>query len=650
MCGICGIIQFNGHGADNIALRAMNDRIVHRGPDDEGYHIEGSVGLAMRRLSIIDLATGHQPISNEDQTIWIVFNGEIYNHAELRRSLEGKGHQYRTNSDTETIVHLYEEYGDDAVKHLRGMFAFAILDRNRKRVLLARDRLGIKPLYYRHSRESLVFGSEVKALLAYPGVDASLNRGALPEYLAFGFIHGEETLFGGIRKLQPGHVMEVSLGGEITIRQYWDVPLARDEGRQSDESYVRQYRELLDDAVSSHLMSDVPLGMFLSGGLDSSAIAAIMARGRKDRIKTFSVGYEESAFSELSYASEVAKHIGTDHREVRVSRNQFFDALPKLIWHEDEPLMGTASIPLYFVSELARQNVKVVLTGEGSDETLGGYSRYPWTLFNLKAGRIYKNLAPRKVREFVRNSVATGSRGSARVRNKLSHTFIGCDVDDWNAIYFDNFFSAFSEPMQTELLQQHTAAEGAAYSAASTLTGQDGRGPLDRLLYMDMKGYLVELLMKQDTMSMAASVESRVPFLDHPLVEFAASLPARVKVRGFEGKWILKQAVADLLPKSIIYRKKMGFPTPFEVWARGPELNRISKLLLDERTTARGIFKKSAVEALLLEHRSGTKIHTNRLWRLLNLELWQRIFVDGDQKPMELRERYWAVGTPNPAS
>ena len=410
MCGICGIFfsDRDWHVRGDV-LAGMNRRISHRGPDDEGFFIEENVGLAMRRLSIIDVKSGHQPLANENRDVWIVFNGEIYNHAELRADLEARGHSYRTRSDTETIVHLYEEYGRDCVKHLRGMFAFVIWDRRKRVLFAARDRLGIKPFYYRWDGKSFLFGSEIKAILAYPDVAAEFNQSTLGEYLAFGYITGPETMFAGIRKLMPGHTLELTEQGEPKIERYWDLTIEVDHPPQPREYYVRTYRELLEGAVGSHLMSDVPLGMFLSGGLDSSAVAALATKIRGDQIKTFAVGYGEEAFSELRYAREVAEHIRSDHHEVRLSREDFFESLPRLIWHEDEPIVWPSSVALYFVARLAREHVTVVLTGEGSDETLAGYTRYAWTLMNSRMDNAYRAVTTNGMRRLVRSAIQAES-------------------------------------------------------------------------------------------------------------------------------------------------------------------------------------------------------------------------------------------------
>jgi asparagine synthase (glutamine-hydrolysing) len=631
MCGICGIFFANREWrVQGDVLARMNRRIVHRGPDDEGFFVEENVGLAMRRLSIIDVKSGHQPLANENRDVWIVFNGEIYNHAELRENLEARGHQYRTRSDTETIVHLYEEYGSDCVKHLRGMFAFVIWDRRKRALFAARDRLGIKPFYYRWDGNSFLFGSEIKTILTYPGVDAEFDRGRLAEYLTFGYITGPQTMYSGIRKLMPGHTLDLSERGEPKITRYWDLVVPVDELPREHSYYVKNYRENLESAVGSHLMSDVPLGVFLSGGLDSSAVAALTAKIRGDKIQTFAVGYGEEEFSELPYARQVADHIHSDHHEVRLSREEFFDSLPRLIWHEDEPIVWPSSVSLYYVARLARERVTVVLTGEGSDETLAGYTRYAWTLLNSKMDRTYRAMTPAFLRRWLRQGIASAPL-SASLHRKLEHTFLMRDGASWPSFYFDNFYSAFSDAEFARLLTPEALqSTGHAYDGSMEPWEHSSGDLLHRLLYTDINSYLIELLMKQDQMSMAASIESRVPFLDHPLVEFTARIPSAHQIKGMAGKFILKEAVEDLLPHDIIYRKKMGFPTPWAYWLAGPQLQQIENLLTEPRSAARGLFRPEMISQIFAEHRTGHRDHGNRIWRLVNLELWQRVCLEGN--------------------
>src|ERR1700691_11682 len=634
MCGIAGVFEFGRDArASAAALREMCRVITHRGPDDQGFYTDGPVGIGMRRLSIVDVAGGHQPISNEEGTLWIVYNGEIYNHLALREQMIARGHRYATHSDTETIIHLFEEYGAECVQHLRGMFAFAIWNRNTKTLFIARDRLGIKPLYYKLTPERLLFGSEIKALLAHGGIRPEFNRAALPEYLAFGYLSGEETFYSGIRKLLPGHTMTIGLDGKAEIRQYWDLDTSKTHESRDENYYVQSYRELLEGAVNSHLMSDVPLGVFLSGGVDSSAVAALMTRIRREPVETFSVGYTEQTYSELPFARTVSDHIKSRHHEVLVSEQDFFGALPLLIWHEDEPIVWPSSVSLYFVARLARERVTVVLTGEGADETLAGYSRYAFTLKNAAMDRAYRSLIPGFARRGLRNTLATSSLLGATLRRKLEHTFLAKDGNSWASFYFDNFFSAFGEVEQGELLTSEFAREAGpstAYKNVLDYWEHSSGEMLQRLLYTDIKTYLVELLMKQDNMSMAASIESRVPFLDHVLVEFATRIPREVQIQGLAGKRVLKKAVEDLLPHSILYRQKMGFPTPWSGWLAGKRLEAIRAMLLEPRSLDRGYFRREAVEKLFDEHQAQHRDNADRIWRLLNLEWWHRVCLEGE--------------------
>jgi len=634
MCGIAGILEFGRDTRANpAALREMCRAITHRGPDDEGFYTDGAVGIGMRRLSIVDVAGGHQPISNEDGTLWIVFNGEIYNHLALREQLIARGHRYSTHSDTETIIHLFEEYGADCVQHLRGMFAFAIWNRNTKTLFIARDRLGIKPLYYKLSPERLLFGSEIKAVFAHGGVRPEFNRAALPEYLAFGYLSAEESCYNGILKLLPGHTMTVAPDGTANIRQYWDLDASTTHESRDENHYVQSYRELLEGAVQSHLMSDVPLGVFLSGGVDSSAVAALMTKLRRESVETFSVGYTEQTYSELPFARTVSDHIHSRHHEVFVSEDDFFGSLPHLIWHEDEPIVWPSSVSLYFVARLARERVTVVLTGEGADETLAGYTRYAFTLKNAAMDRAYRSMVPSFARRGLRHTIATSSLLSATLRRKLEHTFLAKDGNSWASFYFDNFFSAFGAAEQNGLLTADFAQEAApstAYNNVLAFWEHSSGEMLQRLLYTDIKTYLVELLMKQDNMSMAASIESRVPFLDHVLVEFATRIPREAQLQGLAGKGVLKKAVQDLLPHSILYRPKLGFPTPWSGWLAGPRLETIRALLLEPRSLNRGYFRREAIEKLFDEHRAKHRDNYDRIWRLLNLELWHRVCLEGE--------------------
>ena len=452
MCGIAGIVTRNPSEALRPAAESMALAMKHRGPDSQGVQDLGSCLLASARLSIIDLSDrGRMPMSSPDGRIWITYNGETYNAAELRSDLERRGHSFRTTSDTEVVLHLYQEFGERFVEKLRGMFAFAIWDRRKRVLFAARDRLGIKPFYYRWDGKSFLFGSEIKTILTYPGVDAEFDRGRLAEYLTFGYITGPQTMYAGIRKLMPGHNLELSEGREPKITRYWDLVVPVDELPREHSYYVKNYREKFESAVRSHLMSDVPLGVFLSGGLDSSAVAALAAKIRGDKIQTFAVGYGEEEFSELPYARQVAAHIHSDHHEVRLSREEFFDSLPRLIWHEDEPIVWPSSVSLYYVARLARERVTVVLTGEGSDETLAGYTRYAWTLLNSKMDRTYRAMTPAFLRRWLRQGIASAPL-SASLHRKLEHTFLMRDGASWPSFYFDNFYSAFSDAEFAQLL------------------------------------------------------------------------------------------------------------------------------------------------------------------------------------------------------
>jgi asparagine synthase (glutamine-hydrolysing) len=631
MCGIAGIVSTDRLAPeDEFRAIAMRDIIDYRGPDGAGLHRDDQAVLAHRRLSIIDLAGGHQPLSNENRRVWITFNGEIYNHRDVRRELEAAGHAYRTNSDTETIVHAYEEWGDDCVHRFRGMFAFAIWDAAARRLLAVRDRLGTKPLYWAIVGDRLLFASEIKSILASGLIAPHANNAVLSEVLATRGTAGAETMFEGIYKLLPGHRL-IFEDGRIRTEQYWELPLdgpGPELERLPDAELVDRFRSLLEESVRLRLMSDVPLGMFLSGGIDSSAIAAIMARQIDRPVDTFSVAFADRRFSELEYARAVTRAIGANAHEIVIDDTDFFTALPRLIWHEDEPIAHPSSVPLHFVSILARQHVTVVLTGEGSDELLAGYGKYPRILMNWRAGRVYEQLVPGSIRGAVANTVVPqlpGQFGRYARRSFLAMPRTAA------AMFLDNF-AGVSLRRQRELLSSSVMAGADPYSPSlahfSAVNGHSTM--LGRLLHTDIKTYLVELLMKQDQMSMSASIESRVPFLDHKLVEFAAALPDRMKLRGFTTKRILREAIRGLLPDAILTRKKMGFPVPFGDWTRGAWNGVVRDVLLDRSTRERGVINAPAVEQLLDAHRDGQTNGGDAIWALVNLELWYRTFIDGD--------------------
>src|SRR5216117_3398034 len=545
MCGIVGIVNLDPRETvDETLLKRMRDVLRHRGPDGEGLWAEGPVGLGHRRLAIVDVAGGQQPMANEDESCWIVYNGEIYNHADLRPGLEARGHRYRTRSDTETIIHLYEEEQERCVERLRGMFAFALWDRARKRLLLARDRLGIKPLYYAVTRRELLFASEIKAILA-ASPRSAFNETILPEFLANRFVAGEETFFQGVRKLLPGRTLTWSADTGFETRRYWQLPVATDDGGADLGAHARELRSRLDAAVSSHLMSDVPLGLFLSGGLDSSGLAALMAPMVKEPIRTFAVGFAEREANELGYARLAARAAGAEHREVVVSPEEFFGALPRLVWHEDEPIAFSSSVPLYFVSRLAREHVKVVLTGEGADELFLGYNRYRVTAWNERLGRVYWALAPRAVR----GQVGRLTRSLPNPMRRYARRTVLALEPGPRALFYENF-AVFPMVLQSCLLADHRLLAGRdPYGEGLRCYEESASGTLERMSHADLQTYLVELLVKQDQMSMAASIESRVPYLDHEFVEYATAIPGRFKLRGWRTKAVLRAALQDLVPR-----------------------------------------------------------------------------------------------------
>lgn len=625
MCGINGIAYStrSGRQIDEQLLTRMRDVQTHRGPDDAGNFVEGQIGFGHRRLSIVDVSHGGQPMFNHDKSIVIIYNGEVYNHADYREELEAKGYIFQNNSDTETIIHLYEEYGENCVEKLRGMFAFAIWDRTKKELFIARDRLGVKPLYYVHDEQgSLFFGSEIKTILEVSDVKPEINYNALPDQFANHGTSKDETLFLGVKRLLPGHTLTWK-DGKIEIKKFWDISY-EPKHVGSDAEFIEEWRDLFKHSVKLRLMADVPLGMFLSGGIDSSAIAAMMSTMVDEPIKTFSVGFKEREANEFEYARIVANKFKTDHHEITITPEQFFTELPKLIWHEDEPIGFDSSIPLYFVSKLAQEHVKVVLTGEGSDEIMAGYGKYAKALHLLNYGEKYESLTPKFLRSVIK-------MGANAVGGKLTRTFLIRESDIEN-LFFDNF-AIFGKNAQEKLFSAETKAKIAEknpyFYQNEWLAKTDAKEILDQLLYMDSKTYLHELLMKQDQMSMAASIESRVPFLDHKLVEFTAQMPVNMKLRGDTTKFLLKKAMNGILPDEILYRSKMGFPVPMARWLRNEFKEMVEEYVLSKRTLSRHIFNAEWVKKLVSEHNQG-KDHANRLFRLINFEIWYRLFIEGD--------------------
>jgi asparagine synthase (glutamine-hydrolysing) len=628
MCGITGILKFDPRaGVEERRLLAMRESLLHRGPDGAGVMVSGPVGLAHRRLSIIDVAGGHQPMSNPVGKIWITYNGELYNFRELRELLVYQGCTFRTKSDTEVVLRAYEVFGESCVQRLRGMFAFAIWDGPKQRLFLARDRLGIKPLYYSIDETELLFGSEIKALLAGRASPPVFNRAVLPEYLASRYVAGDATFFEGVRKLMPGHTLSWSATEGVQTRRYWQPPVPKADSSKTYHDHVEEVRGRLDDAVRVHLVSDVPVGVFLSGGLDSTIIAALMAARVDGQVDTFCVGFHEAAANESRYARLAAKAIRARHHEVLVSPLQFFDALPKLIWHEDEPIAFPSSVPLNIVSSQAREHVKVVLTGEGADELFLGYDyRYRVTEKNLRLGKWFGRSAPASLRAAVAKAVP---KLPWQLRRYAERTFLALENHP-RSMFFENFSVFRNVHRQALLLDPSLEADRETYAQGLGYYAAGGADSLACMSHTDLQTYLVELLMKQDQMSMAASLESRVPFLDHVLVDQVAAIPGPLRMRGGVTKSLLRDAVRDIVPPEIMKRRKMGFPVPIGNWLRGSFWWMVEEFVLSERAHRRGYFNSAELGALAGEHQTGRIDHSERLWLLINLEIWQRIFIDGE--------------------
>ena len=626
MCGIAGFVgEFERLDAAerSAVLERMCRQIRHRGPDDQGTLVADGVALGMRRLSIIDLAGGHQPISNEDGTVTIVFNGEIYNYHELQRELAARGHRFQTHSDTETIVHAYEEYGAACVERLRGMFAFAIWDARARQLFLARDRVGKKPLYYaRTPRGTLVFGSELKALLAHPEVTREINPEALDAYLTFGYVPDPLCILRGVRKLPPGHSLTYSADGRLALTQYWDFPLEADAPARRADDYLEELRALLDEAVRIRLIADVPLGAFLSGGVDSSTVVGLMARHSDRPVKTFSIGFHEDSYDELKYARVAARHFQTEHHEFVVTPD-IVRLVDELAWHFDEPFADPSALPTYMVSKLAREHVTVALSGDGGDELFAGYTRY---LVERRRARFAR--VPRLVRERVMRPLSQHLPHGAWGRNYLHN--VSLDAVDRFLDSVSVFTRLTKRSLYTPAFRAQLTDEGLATARFRFLASRVRTGePLDVLLYLDSKTYLPgDILTKVDRMSMAVSLEARAPLLDHKLIEFVARIPAALKLHGTETKHILKRAVADFVPPEILHRAKQGFGVPIQRWINEQLREQIRDTLTDARARSRGYVEPRYVAQLLDEHERGRRDHATPLWALFMLELWQRLFMD----------------------
>ena len=624
MCGIAGFVEAPGSGspsapeASRALVHRMCDVIRHRGPDDEGVWMGDGVALGMRRLSIIDLATGHQPIHNEDRSVWTVFNGEIYNFRELREQLEIAGHHFYTATDTEVIVHAYEEWGREAIARLRGMFGLALWDAKSRTLLIARDRIGIKPMYYATVNERCYFGSELKSLLEARDVPRDLNPAALDHYLSFLYTPRDGSIFKSIRKLPPGHLLTWR-DGAVTIDQFWRLPAEEPFGG-SEADAVRGLREVLTDAVRSHMISDVPLGAFLSGGIDSSLVVGLMSEVSGARVKTFSIGFEEPVFDELDHARRVADHFGTDHHEF-VVKPDGVAILDRLVSHFDEPFADSSAIPTWYVSEMARRHVTVVLSGDGGDELFGGYDRY------LPHPRVvafdrYSHGALRRVAAIASARLPNGVRG----KNFLRHVGRG-----EQGRYLDSIQFFGAEEKRSLLTPEFQRALSGHDSETRIARHFDRFARLpwpSQMMRFDAETYLPEdILTKVDRMSMAHSIESRVPLLDNEVIRFAAALPAALKIKNGRRKHVLKEVAGTLLPEDIVNRRKQGFGVPLGIWFRGNLRELFADTLLSPASLQRGYFQPAFVRRIVEEHLSGRRDHTLRLWQLVVFEKWQQLYV-----------------------
>ena len=623
MCGIAGIVRADEAPVDRDLLQRMNEAIRHRGPDEDGFYFNDGVGLAIRRLAIIDLKTGQQPIHNYDRTKWLVFNGEIYNYREVRAQLEKLGHKFYTDSDTEVVVAAYDEYGTDCPKHLRGMFAFAIWDERDKSLFLARDRVGKKPLLYAHLGEQLVFASEFSALILHPGVSRDVDFEAIHHYLSFMCVPAPLTAYRAIRKLEPANWL-LWRNGEIKTERYWQLDFSQKTSMSEIEAGERLI-ELLREAVRIRLMSEVPLGAFLSGGIDSSAVVALMAQESSERVKTFSIGFEEQDFSELHHARRVAEHVGADHHEFIV-RPDAMQILPTLVDHYGEPFADSSAIPSYYVSRETRRHVTVALNGDGGDECFAGYERH--AAMNL--ARVYGSIPGKRLL-----GTATEALPASRSRDNpigKARRFIAAATLPPIERYL-RWISSFDEAAKQKLYTDDFRVETASFRTVSFLepwfAKVNGNGIVDAALLSDTMTYLPnDLLVKMDIASMSVSLEARSPFLDHRLMEFAASLPERMKLRRMTTKYLLKKVLKEFVPGQNLTRKKMGFGVPIGYWFRRSMQPFLRETLLSEKSLGRGFFKPERVRAIVDEHVDNRVDHSHRLWSLMMLELWFQRFID----------------------
>jgi asparagine synthase (glutamine-hydrolysing) len=626
MCGIVGIVSQNQLDVDQALLARMCAAIRHRGPDEDGFYLKGPVGLGMRRLSIIDLKGGQQPIHNQDRTAWIVFNGEIYNYRELRESLEKLGHTFYTNSDTEAIVHAYDQYGSDCPKYLRGMFAFAIWDERTQELFLARDRVGKKPLLYAQVNGQLIFGSEFSALLLHPDIGRDIDAEALHHYLSFMCVPAPLTAYRAIRKLEPGHSLRWRRG-EIKIERYWQPDFSKKLDISEQEAGERTI-EILRDAVKVRLMSEVPLGAFLSGGIDSSAVVALMSEASSAPVKTFSIGFEEQDFSELHHARRVAEHVGADHHEFIV-RPDALEVLPLLVEHYGEPYADSSAIPTYYVARETRKHVTVALNGDGGDESFAGYERYAAMRLAERYHRIPALLRESVVRQAIELIPSSETkRGRIRDVKRFIQAASLPKVERYLR-WVSVFDSEAKQDLYTEDFRQQTRGLSAASMLDPWFARANGSGIVDAALLTDIMTYLPnDLLVKVDIATMANSLEARSPFLDHHVIEFAASLPERFKLRGLTTKYLLKRMLKQLLPAENLDRRKMGFGVPIGHWLRGRLQPFLRETLLTEASLNRGLFKPETVKRLVELHTRGERDYAHQLWTLLMLELWFQRFID----------------------